>query len=270
MTFHPNESVEAVILAGSRPGGDALADAYGTSVKALVPIAGTPMLSHVAGRLVNCPAIDKVHISAQNFDAFLKNEKTAWIAKDPSISLTQSKSTIAATIDDLIENDDLGLPILITTADNVLLSDDMVTYFLSKATGSDIAIAVVEKTTLLAKYPNSIRTWLKFRGGHYSGANLFYFGSDNARVILQYWRAVEQDRKKGWKILSIFGPWLLFLVLIRRISIDQMAARVGKKLGLDIRIVQMPQAEACIDVDKQADLELVEEIMSGGGNSSRL
>ncbi len=266
MTFHPEESVEAIILAGSRPGGDALADAYGISVKALVPVAGIPMVSHVARKLTNCPAISKTYISAQNFDAFLKNEKTAWIAKDRSIVLAQSKSTIAATIDDLLERDELNLPILITTADNVLLGDDMVSHFLSRAAGSDISIAVVEKATLLGKYPNSIRTWLKFRGGHYSGANLFYFGSDKAREILQYWRTVEQDRKKGWKILSIFGPWLLFLVLIRRVSIDQMAQRIGKKFGLNIRIVQMPQAEACIDVDKQADLELAEKILSGSGN----
>src|SRR5690606_39537405 len=58
----------------------------------------------------------------------------------------------------------------------------------------------VEKETLLQRYPASQRTWLKLRGGQYSGANLFYFGSPKARQILQYWAAVEQDRKKGWKI----------------------------------------------------------------------
>ena len=34
----------AILLAGSRPGKDSFAEAHGTDLKALIPIAGTPMV----------------------------------------------------------------------------------------------------------------------------------------------------------------------------------------------------------------------------------
>ena len=34
----------AIVLAGSRPGRDAFAESFGTDLKALIPVAGEPML----------------------------------------------------------------------------------------------------------------------------------------------------------------------------------------------------------------------------------
>ena len=251
--------VHAVILAGSRPGVDPFAAAFGASFKSLIPVRQKPMLSYPASLLAANDHIASVRILTQE-TAPLKNALDAAVAD--KCRFVESSATIAASMENLLDGEDAVYPLLITTADNVLLDADMVTYFSAQAAGADIGIAVVEKETLLARYPRSKRTWLKFRGGYYSGANLFYFGSSKARSILRYWAEVEQDRKKGWKILSIFGPWLLFLVLTRMISIDQLATRVGKKLGLNVTIVRMPQAEACIDVDKEADLILAEEILA--------
>lgn len=251
-------SVNAVILAGSRPGGDAFTAAHGLEIKALVPVDGQPMVNHVIETLSAAPNIGAVQILAQT-DAALQDVVKAEALR--KVSFVESRSTIASSLEALLDRPDATYPLLITTADNVLLDQAMINHFNAHALGADIAIAVVEKKILLNSYPQSKRTWLKFRAGHYSGANLFYFGSANARVILRYWADVEQDRKKGWKILSIFGPWLLFLTLIRKITIDQLATRIGKKLDLKVVIVEMPQAEACIDVDKEADLVLVEKIL---------
>ena len=259
-------SLNAVILAGNRPGGDPLAEAHGVAAKALVPVAGQPMLAHVLHSLIGHPAVGEILVMAQDPEVFEDDPVCGKLARDPHVTMAVSSSTIASSMDDLLASEGIGFPILITTADNVLLDRSMVAHFVSEAGGCDIAIAVVGRSTLMARFPESKRTWLKFRGGQYSGANLFHFGSKRAREILRYWAEVEQDRKKGWKILTIFGPWLLFLAITRMLSIDQLAARVGKKIGLDIRIVQMPQAEACIDVDKPADLEMVEKILAGRGS----
>jgi len=259
MTMKP---VDAIILAGSRPGGDALADAHDAPVKPLVKVASKPMLAHVAKTLIDHELIGPIRILTQDIEVFQCDPGTTLLFDEDSVEFAKSGATIAASIDEEVARDDMTFPVLITTADNVLLNAAMLDHFLGEAAGSDIAIAVVEKRKLLAHYPGSKRTWLKFRGGHFSGANLFYFGSAKAQRILRLWAQVEQDRKKGWKILSIFGPWLLFLTLTRQISADQLAGRVGKKMGLNIRIIPMPQAEACIDVDKEADLTSVEQIIA--------
>ncbi|MEO0442080.1 MAG: NTP transferase domain-containing protein [Pseudomonadota bacterium] len=258
----PPESADAIILAGSRPGGDAMASSRGIVVKTLIPVAGKAMLAHVTDTLLGHKTIGTVHLLAQDFTPFWDNADTKSLASDNRVVAQTSAATIATSIDTLLNGETARYPMLITTADNVLLNDAMVDDFLGHATSSDIAIAVVEKDVLLRRYPESKRTWLKLRGGHYSGANLFYFGSPQARQILRYWAEVEQDRKKGWKILTIFGPWLLFLAVTRLLTIDQLADRVGQKLGLTIRIVKMAQAEACIDVDKESDLVQVEQILA--------
>ncbi|GAB5483206.1 MAG: nucleotidyltransferase family protein [Parasphingorhabdus sp.] len=255
-------SADALVLAGSRPGGDPMADSRGISVKALIPVAGKAMLAHVTETLLGHKAIGNVHMLAQDFAPFRADADTSGLESNPRVLAQTSSATIATSLDKVLDEEDTRFPVLITTADNVLLSVPMIDDFLSAAEDTDIAIAVVEKQVLLHRYPASRRTWLKLRGGHYSGANLFYFGSPKARQILRYWAEVEQDRKKGWKILTIFGPWLLFLAVTRLLTVDQLAARVGKKLGLAIRIVPMAQAEACIDVDKDSDLEMVEQIIA--------
>jgi len=254
------EKVSAIVLAGSRPGGDPLAEANGASSKSLVSLLGKPLLHHVTSALSDHDKISDVTIMAQDTQSLSSHPDMKALGKD-SIGYAISEGTIAATIDGLLSAPQQNFPLLVTTADNALLNGEMIDQFLSESTGHDIAIAVVGKETLLQKYPKSNRTWLKFRGGQYSGANLFLFGSAEARKLISYWAEVEQDRKKGWRMLSIFGPLLLLQVLLRRLTIDQMAERVGRKLGLTIRIVKMQQAEACIDVDKQSDLELVEQIV---------
>ncbi len=252
----------AIVLAGSRPGGDPMAESHGIKMKALIPVAGKAMLAHVADSLLNHKAIGNVHVLAQDFAPFWEHSDTSALETNDRVIADVSAATIAVSVDAVLDQDDARFPMLITTADNVLLNAPMIDGFLAAAESSDIAIAVVEKDVLLNRYPDSQRTWLKLRGGHYSGANLFYFGSSQARQILRYWAEVEQDRKKGWKILTIFGPWLLLLAVTRLLTVDQLAARVGKKLGLTINIVRMAQAEACIDVDKDIDLIMVEQILA--------
>ena len=91
---------------------------------------------------------------------------------------------------------------------------------------------------------------------------MFWFGGPQAAPLLQLWRTIEQDRKKGWKIIASFGPVLLLGAIFRMITGPQAVERAGRKLGLKAALVPMPQAEACIDVDKPSDVEQVEAILA--------
>ena len=164
---------------------------------------------------------------------------------------------------ELLDRPDLPFPLLVTTADHVLLDGDMLDQFVAEAGGADIAVAMVERTTLLARYPSSRRTWLKFRDGWWSGANLFWFGSVKARAVISLWQEVEQDRKKGWKILSAFGPIALLGALLRLSTLRGGIARIGRRFGFVARLVPMRKAEACIDADKVEDVALIEQILAG-------
>ena len=107
------------------------------------------------------------------------------------------------------------------------------------------------------------RTWLAFRGGAYSGANLFAFGSIKALAGIEQWRSVEQDRKKGWRVLGALGPALLLGAVLRLRTLDQSIAAMGRKLGLTARAVVLSNPLAAVDVDKPVDHAIVEAILAG-------
>jgi hypothetical protein len=151
----------------------------------------------------------------------------------------------------------------VTTADHALLDNAMIDDFCTRAAGADIAIAVVERIALLARLPATRRTWIRFRGGAYSGANLFLLGSPNVASGIKLWRGVEQDRKKGWRVLSALGPLFVLGALLRLLTLDQAARRIGRRLGLDVRAVVMANPLAAIDVDKPDDHALVEALLEG-------
>ena len=76
-TAAAREPLTVLVLAGSRPGSDPLLDGTGLSSKALLPIAGTPMLVHVLSALEGMPGVDKVIVAAQDVEALPANPAIA-------------------------------------------------------------------------------------------------------------------------------------------------------------------------------------------------
>jgi GTP:adenosylcobinamide-phosphate guanylyltransferase len=248
----------ALLLAGSRPGSDPFAQAYGTDLKALIPVGGVPMVARPAVALLAGPEIERVRVLAQQPERI-----AAVLPDDPRLSIENSGATIAATLDAILADPSTRFPLLVTTADHSLLDPAMIADFCGKASGADVAIGMVERRALAARLPQTKRTWLHFRRGAYSGANLFAFGSPRAAKAVALWRSVEQDRKKGWRMVAALGPALLLGAVLRLRTLDQTLDTVGRRLGLTIRKVELANPLAAVDVDKPADHELVSAILEG-------
>ncbi|WP_294122006.1 nucleotidyltransferase family protein [Sphingomonas sp.] len=248
----------AIVLAGSRPGPDPFAQAYGTDLKALIPVGGVPMVARPVAALLDSTDIDRVRVLTQHPDRI-----AAVLPSDPRLSVEPSGGTIAATLAVYFADPATRYPLLVTTADHALLDPAMIADFCSRAEGADLAIGLVERAALMARLPGTQRTWLSFRGGAYSGANLFAFGSAKAMSAVELWRSVEQDRKKGWRMIGALGPLALIGAALRLRTLDQTLASVGRRLGLAIRKVELANPLAAVDVDKPADHELVTAILEG-------
>ena len=248
----------ALLLAGSRPAGDPLAQSMGVSHKALIPIAGQPMLLRPLEVLLNSNDIEAVTVLTQD-----PADLEPVLPNDDKLAVRASATTIAETLEQLIIARAVQFPVLVTTADHALLDMQMLSEFMTRASGADVALGVVERSALLGRLPQTKRTWLPFRGGAYSGANLFAFGSIKALSAIEQWRSVEQDRKKGWRVLSALGPALLLGAVLRLRTLDQSVEAMGRKLGIDIRAVVLSNPLAGVDVDKSVDHALVEAILSG-------
>ena len=248
--------VTALVLAGSRPEGDPFAATFGVRAKALIPVAGEPMVRRPVRALLASPQVGEVVVLAQE-PQLLADALPA----EPSLSVRRSLGTIADTLANVCDDPATRFPVLVTTADHALLTPGMVAEFIGQAEGADIAVAFVESKGLLGRFPDAQRTWLSFGGGRYSGANLFLLGSPGARRAIEQWRSVEQDRKRGLRVLAALGPTLFMGAVLKMRSLHQTAEGLSRKLGITVRAVEMSDPLAAIDVDKPSDHALVEAIL---------
>ena len=249
----------AVVLAGSRPGVDPFAQAYGTDLKALIPIGGVPMVRRPVTALLESLGISSIRVLAQQPERIADALPT-----DARIAVEPSGATIASTLEALCSDASVQWPVLVTTADHALLTPGMIADFLAKSEDADVAIGVVSRDVLLKRLPQTKRTWLKFRGGAYSGANLFLLGGPQVRPAIELWRASEQNRKRAWRMMLTLGFSGFVGAVLRLRTLQQTLDAVGRKLGLTVRAVELADPLAAVDVDKPADHELVTTILEGG------
>ncbi len=255
--------VHALLLAGQRPGPDPLAAHFGMELKALIPIAGEPMVSRVARTLLNHPAVGLVTILAQDVERIAAEPGCAWLTRDPRVVFSAASETISGTVAYAMGAPSPEAPVLVTTADHALLTGAMIDDFLAQAcaSGADVSAAVVGRKSLIAVMPDARRTWLPFRDQACSGANLFLLSSARARIVVDFWSSVEADRKKARRILSAFGVPLAIAVALRLLTLRQAMMRAGRKLGVTATAVVMNDPIACIDVDKPSDHALATQLL---------
>lgn len=246
----------ALVLAGQRPGIDALAAHFGETYKALIPVAGTAMLTRVLQTLHNCPQITRVVVLAQE-EAPLKEA----IAAGGGADFCVSGGGISTSITAYLNSGGADFPVLVTTADHPLLTEQMVREFTDTASG-DLSIGMVSRSNMMASFPNAQRTWLNMRDDGWSGTNLFALQSEAVHAALTLWAEAEQDRKKVFKLFLRFGPWLALRAILRTVTMADAIRLAGRKLGLSATLVPLSDPIAAIDVDKVSDHIQAEAILS--------
>jgi GTP:adenosylcobinamide-phosphate guanylyltransferase len=258
----PVQKWTTILLAGDRTGGNPLTEHFGQTNKSLVEVAGKPMLAHVLATLLDHPKVGDIHILAQNPKLLFDHPALAPHCDNPRLHFVQSGNGIASSLAAVLRMPPLDWPILVTTADHVLLDGAMIDWFMTQSGSADVAVGVVNRAVAAADGLDKDRTWLKFRDVQVTGANLFALKSEEVFAALEYWSGLEQHRKRPWRMALQFGPGLLLAVLLRRLTLARAVEAVGRKLGVRARAVQIPYARAGVDVDKVADHLLVERLLA--------
>jgi GTP:adenosylcobinamide-phosphate guanylyltransferase len=254
----------ALVLAGQRPGVDALAASFGLESKALIPVAGEVMLGRVLMALADTPEVARIIVLAQNAPDLLTHPHLAWAAAERRISTRISGRTISGSVLNAINDPAIGLPVLVTTADNVMLTPATISEFIAGSGASDVSVAMVERARLEAAVGPNRRTWLTFKSGSYTGANLFALTAPAAANALRFWERVEQDRKSVLRLAAHFGPALMVKLLARRMTVHEALGAAGAKLGASAAPVLLSDGRMGVDVDKREDHALAERLLAAG------
>jgi len=255
----------AIILAADRGPDDPVTRAAGVSCKALTSVGGIPMVLRVLNALEKSLAVGPRLLCGPPWSLLeqavaLKSGVDAgdyaWIANRNSPSASAS-----AAMEQIPDSQ----PVLLTTADHALLNSQIIDYFCAQACTADfdLLVALAPHELVATTYPGVHRTRLRFSDRDYCSCNLFAFMTPHSRTIPTFWRKLESQRKRPWRMLAMLGWWPVFKYLLGRLSLQEALDRVSGILGMKIGVVILPFANAAVDVDTEKDWRLVQRILTG-------
>ncbi|WGF86423.1 nucleotidyltransferase family protein [Marinivivus vitaminiproducens] len=257
---------DALVLAGQRGAVDPLASAHGLALKALLPVAGTPMLHRVVAVLQASPLVGRITIAGDTAKLAAADPRLAEMLDSGAVTGLPPEPGPSASVAKALAHQASGRPLLVTTADHPLLSAAMIETLVTRAPADAAATAGVVPASVIRKaYPDALRTYWRFADDGYSGANLFLLRPPGAATAVGVWQLIERHRKRPWRIVARLGPGLLVRFVLRRLTLYDALLALSKRVGVPLRAVAIHEAEAAIDVDKEADLVLVESILRRRG-----
>jgi hypothetical protein len=256
----------AIVLAGERPGGGTLARELGIGAGVLAPLAGQPCIARVVAALrgarwvdggVLCGPSPTVMESSPELQTLLGAGDFRWLAPErgPAASALAASESCGPP------------PLLLTSGDHGLLTADLVDGFCASAleagavTGADLLVGLVPHERVVAAFPDSRRTVLRFSDGAFCGSNLFALLTPQSRHALAYWSNLEAYRKQPWKIASRLGAGTVLRYLTGRLSVDEAFRVLSRRAGCRIGWVPVPAARAAVDVDCRADWLLADRLL---------
>lgn len=255
-------SYAAVVLAGERPGGSALARALGLPAAALAPLAGQPCLKRVLDTLerarevqgvVVCGPAQTVMNASPELSRLLHGVRWVAPARGPAASALAGAAAWNR------------FPLLITSGDHGLLEPGVVDDFCANARAltpeADVVVGLVPHERVAAAFPDSRRTVLRFSDAAFCGSNLFALLGPEGRQALEFWTAVEADRKRPWKIVRRLGALTLLRYLLRRLPAARAFEVLSRRAGCRVGWVPVNSARAAVDVDSEADWRLADRLL---------
>ena len=242
-----------IILAAQRDGLlDPLAAKAGVTHKGLVPIEGKPLLAHVLDALKQVQGIDAVNISV---------EAGADKALRPITEASGLSVRFVAAADNIADSVYAAAagatgPVIITTADNVLLTPAAVQAAMARlAAGDDGVLGLARKEDVLSAHPLGQRRFYKFRDGEFSNCNLYGLSQRGLRLA-ETFREGGQFAKNPMRMARAFGLFNLIRIRYGLLTLDGAMRRLGRRAGVKASALVLADGAHAIDVDNERTYDI--------------
>src|SRR5436190_9198664 len=242
-----------IVLAAQRDGRlDPLAAEAGVSHKCLVPIGGRPLLAHVMDALAEVEGIDSVRIVVEpGAEGLLR-------AVPMPASLRVAFVPAAASIADSVYAGAEGAdgPVVVTTADNVLLPATAVRRVADRLlAGDDAVAALARKEDVLSAHPEGQRRFYRFRDGEFSNCNL-YGMSRRGLALAETFREGGQFAKNPMRIARAVGFFNLLRLRYGLVTLADAIARLGRRFDVRASAIVLEDGAHAIDVDNRRTYDI--------------
>lgn len=248
--------MEAIITAGgiSAPD-DPLYAQTGVAKKALIPLVGQPMINWIVEALMGSGLIDHIVIVGLKPDELSLDH--------PSLCFIDAREglldNVLAGVDKVREINPQAKKILLCSSDIPLITPEIVRGFIEECGSqeADVYYAIVEEKTMEARFPSSKRTFVPFRGGRYSGGDLFLIDMVAAKGNVELFRSLTGSRKNYLDQARMLGLGFILRFLLRLMTVDEAAERARQRMNLNARVVVTRFAELGMDLDKPHQYDII-------------
>jgi len=250
--------MDAIILAGGIPQPEDPLYTYSQGdAKALLDVAGKPMIQWVLDALSGAKHVDNVIIVGLSPKNELKSKKPVHYLSNQGRML----SNIVAGVNKSIELDKNSEYVMVVSTDIPALRSEMVDWLADacRETRDDLYYGVCTSEVMEKRFPGSKRTYTKIKDMELCGADINVSHVRMATEHLDMWESLIGSRKNPLKQASIIGLGLLWQVFTRSITLDELVTKISSRIGVKGRAIIWPYAEACMDVDKPHQLEILRE-----------
>jgi len=248
--------MDAVVTAGGIPQPDEPLYAYtkGES-KAMVDVAGKPMIQWTLDALSGAKNVDNVIITGLSPKSNLTCKKPLHYLSNQGKML----DNLVAGVNKSLELNPKNKHVLLVSSDIPALTTEMVDWLINTCmeTSDDIYYGVCPREVMEARYPGSKRTYTKLKDMEICGADINVVHVRMASEHLDVWDALIANRKNPVAQARVMGLDTLYLLLTRQATLQDFVGRVSKRIGIKGRAIVWPYAEACMDVDKPNQLEMM-------------
>jgi len=255
--------VTALIMAGKRSGAlDPLAEKAAVAQKCVVPVAGIPMVERVVKEVAGCEAIGEIRIVAHEPDEIAALPAVAPLVKEGRLKFYDGKFNLVDSV--FSGADGADFPILITTADNCLVTSDGYAEFIGKAFAekAGAAAALARKEDVIAADPVGQKKFYEFTDGGYSNCNTYWIGSEKALGAAEIMRGGGQFVKFPSRIAKAFGVINLIRFYLGWGTKEKLFEQVSRRFGFKLVPIVMSNGEFAVDVDNQRTFDVTERLLA--------
>ena len=254
--------MDAIVTAGGIPlPEDPLYPYTNGDSKALVDIAGKPMIQWVLDALGDAKHVDNVIVIGLSPKSGITCKKPLHYVSNQGRML----ANIVAGVEKSLELDPNTEYVIVASSDIPGITSEMVDWLVETCmeTKEDIYYGVVPREVMETRYPGSNRTYTKLKDIQLCGADIHITHVSMATEHLDMWEELIGNRKSPLKQAATIGFGTLLKVATRSITLNDLVVTVTERLGITGRPIVWDHAEPGMDVDKPHQLELLREDMEG-------
>jgi len=253
--------MNALVIAGGIPKPkDPLYEYSRGKPKALIDLAGKPMVQWVLNALSDSNLVNQIYIIGIEHQDTLVCEKTTTYFPNQGGLLDNVRKGVSL----IAEEHQNAEKVLIVSADIPAITSEMIDWTVSNANESeqDLYYNIVRRENIEKRFPLSNRSFVHLKNGDYCGGDMHVVQINAITHNQSFWNEMLAARKNALKQASLIGFDVLFMLLIRQLTLETGVPKICKRLGIRGIAIESPYAEVAMDVDKSHQLLLLREDLS--------